>query len=278
MPGFAPTTHGEHIQSLAGSFFRTIETRHSAGLRLPRHAHEDAGLTLVLEGAYREEFGDRVFACTAGSVLYKPAAREHADTYGAGGARVLHLEFDGDRRARGDGSPWGAELGLRDEPTLLRGARAAGLAARFVSEVRTDDSASRLAMDGLALELMAEVGRAQGAGRDLVEGRAPWLDRATEVIREEYDRALRLGVLAAEIGVHPVRLARAFRRRHGCSVGQYVRRVRIDAAERLLRETDRPLADVALAVGFCDQAHLARAFGRETGMSPRRYREARRLR
>jgi AraC family transcriptional regulator len=73
--------------------------------------------------------------------------------------------------------------------------------------------------------------------------------------------------------VHPTHLARAFRARHGVSVGEYGRRVRVAWASAELAASDRPLAMIAAQAGFADQGHFTRLFRRYVGTTPSRYRE-----
>ena len=68
------------------------------------------------------------------------------------------------------------------------------------------------------------------------------------------------------------RVARAFRHVHGCSVGTFVRRLRVARAQELLRRTAARIATVAVDAGFYDQSHLGRVFRAEIGMTPRQYR------
>lgn len=69
-------------------------------------------------------------------------------------------------------------------------------------------------------------------------------------------------------------LVRSFTRQFGVSPHAYVIGRRIDAARRELLRGARP-ADVATAVGFCDQAHLTRHFKRHTSMTPARFARSR---
>jgi AraC family transcriptional regulator len=78
--------------------------------------------------------------------------------------------------------------------------------------------------------------------------------------------------IARAVGVHPVHLARAFRRFFGCSPAHYLRRVRIERAARMIRSSSHPLAEIAATCGFVDQSHLTRAFTRSLGTSPAAYR------
>jgi AraC family transcriptional regulator len=77
--------------------------------------------------------------------------------------------------------------------------------------------------------------------------------------------------LAAIAGVHPIHLARVFRRSFACSPGEYLRRCRIEKLRELLLR-DLPLAEVALEAGFNDQSAMTTAFRRATGMTPHAFR------
>jgi AraC family transcriptional regulator len=71
--------------------------------------------------------------------------------------------------------------------------------------------------------------------------------------------------------VHSVHLARQFKRTFGWTVGDYVRRLRVEFVCQQL-ETGKPLAELALRAGFSDQSHLTRIFKRFTGQTPGEYR------
>jgi AraC family transcriptional regulator len=86
---------------------------------------------------------------------------------------------------------------------------------------------------------------------------------------------LRIATIAAEVGVHPVHLARAFRARYGTSPGAYLRRLRLEAAMAELAGSD-PLARIAHRAGFSDQSHFTRAFKAAFGTAPGQWRAIRR--
>jgi AraC-like DNA-binding protein len=64
-----------------------------------------------------------------------------------------------------------------------------------------------------------------------------------------------------------------FRQIHGCTVGEYVRKLRINAACHDLNDSEIPLAEVALTSGFADQSHFSRVFKRQVGMTPGAFRK-----
>lgn len=100
----------------------------------------------------------------------------------------------------------------------------------------------------------------------------PWLEPVASSIHERMGESLRTGDLAAEVGVHPVHLARTFRRHYGCTIGEYARRLRIERARHALIDGDRSISAIALSNGFSDQAHFTRRFKEIVGMPPGEYR------
>jgi AraC family transcriptional regulator len=100
-----------------------------------------------------------------------------------------------------------------------------------------------------------------------------WIKQVVELVHSTAPGALRLSELAATVGVHPVHLARTFRRRHGCSIGAYARSLQIERAVTMLAGT-APLSEVALASGFYDQSHMGRAIRGATGKTPGQLRAA----
>ena len=85
---------------------------------------------------------------------------------------------------------------------------------------------------------------------------------------------LKLKEVASAVGVHPVHLAREFRRHFHCTAGDFVRRTRVEFACRKISESEASLSDIALSAGFYDQSHFTNTFRRFTGMTPAAYREA----
>lgn len=70
-----------------------------------------------------------------------------------------------------------------------------------------------------------------------------------------------------------VQISRQFHQRFGCTISEYMRRIRIARAQSLLSCSHVEVSDIALASGFCDQSHFTNTFRRVTGMPPRRYRQ-----
>jgi PAS domain S-box-containing protein len=79
--------------------------------------------------------------------------------------------------------------------------------------------------------------------------------------------------LASWSGLPAARFARLIKRLFGLTPSQYITKARIAAASNLLRETDRTVAEIAVACGFADHSSFTRAFRKVAGISPTRFRE-----
>jgi AraC family transcriptional regulator len=99
-----------------------------------------------------------------------------------------------------------------------------------------------------------------------------WLERVRNILEQRFAEPYKLSEIAAEAGVHPVHLAREFRKHYGTSVGEYLRRVRIEYACRELMGSNAAVTNIAAAAGFADQSHFSRTFKRFCGTTPGRYR------
>jgi AraC family transcriptional regulator len=167
-------------------------------------------------------------------------------------------------------------LRILDGPADFQGGSVVWLAHRLYEEFQLPDPFSYLAVQGLTLEIIAAASRCLAS----IDRRTPppWLARAMEILRSSFTDRLSLSRLAQEVGIHEVYLARAFRRHTHCSVGEYIRRLRIEFACRQLAASREPLCEIALACGFADQSHFSRTFKRLIGMTPAAFRTSRRTR
>ena len=235
--------------------FAVSEVAFAPGRRLPWHAHPHGCIAVVVAGVVRKRFVGSDGIAAEGTVVTMPPEEPHEDVFGRAGARIVVVETD---------------EGVQTV-TSFRDWTATHVALRISAELARPDPLTPLAVEGLALELAAAARRGPTPARP-----AAWLGAARDLLHERFLEPPSAHEVAAEVGVHPSHLARAFRAHYGDSLGGYVRRLRLDwAAERLVR-TEEPLAALALEAGFVDQSHFTRVFKQRFGLTPARYRRAHR--
>jgi AraC family transcriptional regulator len=260
-----PVPSATKLRSVRASGFTLTEGIHAGGSSLPWHHHDGPTLCFVLRGAFTETSGGERLTCTPETLKVMPAGERHCDDFDRGDARGLLVETDPERaRTIRTHAP------VLDERVSFHGGLPAALARRVYQEFRQADEAAPLAVEGLLLEMLAAVSRHRT--ERLPNGAAPWLVEIRDRLHGDLAARPALAELAAAVSVHPVTLARAFRRTFGCTVGEYLRRLRIERAAERLAAGSETLAEIALAAGFADQSHFSNVFRRRLGMSPSAYR------
>jgi len=263
----APTGHAEILSVHNVANCRILVSRHRPDLTLPKHVHDHTCIGFVIEGQCEERLSGGVMDLSQHKLFFRRAGEIHTNSAGSNGFRCLIAEVtDGWLdHIRDHGT-------LPGQPRCFHNAEMSWLSMRLYQECRLGEFASPLAIEGLMLEIAAGFIREQRLDR---HSHSPiWLRNAREALHANHHESVRLGTVAAWIGIHPVHLAREFRKHHGCTVGQYVRKLRVETARRKLMESDSPLAVIALEAGFANQAHLCKIFKLATGVSPARYRAA----
>lgn len=241
------------------------ESLYPPGLCQPHHAHNFASMSIVISGNYLETYGRKTFPREPSTVVFHPPYESHAVKF-ENIVRILNIQFDFQRLKQ-----------IREYSTMLDASTnhrcevTASLGMRLYREFQLKDAASSLAVEGLMLELLAESSR---CGIEKPEKRFPrWLCEAKDFLHANFAESFTHEDLALACGVHPVYLARVFREKFGCTIGDYLRRLRLETACREISQTRRSLAEVACAAGFSDQSHMTRTFKKNYGLTPTQYRK-----
>ena len=231
-------------------------------------------LILCLRGRGWVRVGGETRAMAAGSCALLPAGRAHA--YGADDAvpwTIVWAHFVGE-----ESGPW-SELAFG--PGIGRGGGVVVLPPDRFDEIALDrvhaalergyalrDLAAAAAALRSSLAEIARILATRGGERSARERVAASVD----VLRREWLRARRLDELAAAAGLSPAHYSSLFREQTGFSPIDYLIRLRVQHACRLLDRTTQRVHEVAAAVGYDDPYYFTRCFRRVMGRSPREYR------
>jgi AraC family transcriptional regulator len=256
------------------------ELRQPSSRAVPRHEHELAYVTVVLHGDYLE--GDRrLDEMRPFTAVFNPAGIAHSTVIGPKGASFFTIELhEGNLR----------ELGIRlpGRTVFDRGAGAMlwpGLRLYSAFKAQSDGAPTSREdiLEAYVLELLGAISALDSTdstsrdfdsrGFESREASTPqWFRRVKERLHEDFREPLRMRDLARDAGVHPVHLARVFRKLENRTPGDYQQRLQVRAACELLRNPEWPLAVIAAECGFADQSHFTRVFCRLAGTTPARFR------
>jgi AraC family transcriptional regulator len=263
--------YGQTLAKREVASFVLTETRYEPRLRIPSHSHEHAYFCLVRKGTFSESLGKTVRVCEPSTINFHPAEEIHSDNFHEAGAQCLNLQIGPQwiEMARDRAIPL-------DRPAQFQGGLLCQLATRLHKEMYEQDSSSSLLIEGLVLEILGEASRRQL--RPLSSRRPQWLEEVRELIHAHFVESLSLRQISKLVNVHPVHLARVFRHHHNCTIGDYVRRMRVDFACHELSISDAAIIEIAYKAGFSDHSHFCKTFKRLTGQTPTEFRSATRSR
>jgi AraC family transcriptional regulator len=195
---------------------------------------------------------------------FHPSAEVQSQSFHKAGGRCLAIELGAEFTGRvAEYLPL-----LESRGGFVRG-YPASLALAVYNEFCNEDEISLLAIEACVLELTVAAVR---YCRTLDVPCPPtWLGSVEELLRQRFMERLMLHDISAVVGVHPVVVARSFRKFRGMTIADFVRRQRIYFAWRQLAKSSLPLSQIALEAGFCDQSHFSRVFKRLTGVPPSQF-------
>src|SRR5262245_50181567 len=260
---------GHVLSSRKVGDFLLNETGYFPGARIPPHSHEEGYFCLVRRGTYSEAYGTRRRTCGPFTLAFHPPGELHSEIFDNQEVMSFNIEIP---RA------WVGRMGecavTLDRSAGFAGGPGAAQALKLEQEFRSTDCASHLAIEGLILEIVAEACRLEN--REELD-RPAWLRQVREILHDRFSEALSLRDLAKLVDIHPVHMATAFKAHFHCTIGEYVRHLRIEYACRELEQSSKSLAEIASAAGFSDQSHLSRVLKERLGVTPTEYRARARL-
>jgi AraC family transcriptional regulator len=256
---------GRPLKTLDVPGYRLRETLYNPAQEIAAHRHPWATLCLTVEGGYLEDWGVTRVRCDGPSLVFHPPGDVYGDRISDAGSRCLTIGVDpAVFSSAADAIPSLAHL------RASRRAPPSWLAFQLHQELELGDDLSAASVEGTVLALLAEV--CERPALEVHGAPPPWLERVKEQIHDEFARGPSLESLAHAAGVHRVHLAREFRRRFGCTPGQYIRQRRIEFACHRLAASREPLSVVAFDAGFADQSHFTNTFRRLVGTTPGAFR------
>jgi AraC family transcriptional regulator len=146
-------------------------------------------------------------------------------------------------------------------------------------EIERDREAAKASLATASSILQSEIERCSGARRSRTAGLAGWqVSRVQTFIDKNLHRTIHTQDLSLVARRSPAHFSRSFKLTFGEPPHAYVVKRRLEKACRLMITSSASLSDIALSVGFSDQAHLCRLFRQAFGQSPANWRREREIR
>ncbi len=142
-----------------------------------------------------------------------------------------------------------------------------------------EHGSSALYIDSLAHAIATHLVHSYGTTRGCVPAdetahASTGIRRIADFVAANLGEDLSIEVLAREANLSPRAFTRAFRKHFGTPVHRFVLDLRLAKAKEMLIATDESIVEIALRTGFSSQSHLATAFRKLTGITPKAYRQS----
>lgn len=261
------TVFSDHRVEFAHSCLVGVEAVTISSARsFPRHAHDQFGLGIMRAGGHLSWSECGQVEAGPGDVIAVSPDEIH-DGAPIGGVRTWEMIFVEPATVE---SMVGKHAANQELGFAVR--RAPSLQEHLEHALRAfqdrESAAAEEALTALLSEVLTQSRRVGDCGPS--RATALVMDR----IRDKPEAPPSLDEVAKLMGMHRTGALRRFRREVGATPHDYAMQIRLRLARRALAEGATPV-DVAADLGFADQSHLTRAFARQFGLPPGRYRSAR---
>ncbi len=224
------------------------------------HSHEKYHLCLVLQGGNLESRKKEDIQATSGSIMLYDKHEIHRNRHTAFPSENLNIEIDDDFFKKNELSTSSFKTSVLKNPEIQF------QLLKIYKELRVKDKVSSDSIHASLLSLFS--------GYHTISDHKPlWVAMIQELLCDRWDEFISLEELSKELNVHPVTISKHFSRYFNCTLGEFMRRVKIEKAMVLLKHSTKTLTEIAFLCGFSDQSHFSKTFKLTTGFKPNEFRK-----
>ncbi len=222
------------------------------------HYHENTHLSLVLQGGSRESRKKEDIQLTPGRVMLYNEGELHSNRYTTFPSKHLIVELKKDFHETSSlNTNYFSKPNIDNIDVYLS-------LLNIYNELRLDDIYSKETIDFSFNQLLKS---------DKNSSYIPvWMDHLKEVIEDRWDEFIPLNDLATIFNVHPVTISKYFKKYYRCTLGDYMRKIKVEKAIFYLLNTSKSISEISDICGFTDQSHMIKVFKMYIGFLPNHFR------
>ena len=217
----------------------------------PWHYHENPYFMFVLHGNMIDCNKRDSSLLPAGSLMFNNWQEQHHGIRHSSRAAGFHLEFERSWIKENE-----IDLGIFEGSKKIEDPHIKNLFSKIYFEFLLADSYGEISTDLLLLQICDALNTKKHFEESGVPG---WVFKLKEILHYENSN-ITLENVAKKIGVHPVHISRAAPKYLSVSLGEYIRKIKLNRATRLLLDSNKTLTEIAYQAGFSDQSNFNRVF------------------
>jgi len=245
--------------SSEGGITASITTYEHNNFNQALHYHDNTHISFVLHGGCQEKKKDR-YERLPGKLTCYYAGEPHQVVNVADQSRHINIEIEPGffRDQEVDENSMFAALSSNPDAKFLM--------LDIYREIVAGDEFSTPAIQLLLLNLIHDADKFKSD-----DGLPLWVNAVKERLHENWNEKISLHELADTANVHPVTISKYFPKYFSCTLGEYMRKLKIEKALSLVKSPEASLTSIAYQCGFADQSHFIRTFKQLTGFLPASY-------
>lgn len=255
----------KHLGNTKNSFITkqgiaVVETEYQNKVYEGWHSHNNAHITLFLKGGTTEKRKNHSKTLGAGSLLFYHSDEIHLNQDTLFPSRNINIEIE---------ENYLKELNLTEasiEKSLQNTTVAKFLILKIFKETLSADPFSS---DNITM-LFSQLSNSY-SHLNKFENRPFWVKNLKELLNDCWNETPNLQDLAKVLQLNPITISKHFPKYFGCTLGEYMRRLKIERSLPLIQSSHNSLTEISLKCGFSDQSHFIRTFKHQTGFLPKQF-------
>ena len=225
------------------------------------HYHEHPNIYYILNGGSIEKRNRTEQELNVGNLRFYQSGEYHQNVRQGNVAKSINLEINSEWLYYNNSSENMLE-------NAVRTSWAGFLVLKIYHELLAADHGSIPAVELLLADLVNTTDKTSLSSWPV------WIKQVNSLLHDRWNEFLSLDELALESGVNPITISKHFHRYFNCTLGEYMRKLKVERSVMLIRSTNLSLTDIAYQCGFADQSHFIRCFKQYTSFLPAHFRKA----
>jgi AraC family transcriptional regulator len=248
---------GSNKLSYDGGGIILTETEYHNSVFEGWHSHENIHFSLIIKGGNREERKQRDMVVRPGTLLFYHQDELHRNLHTRHPSKNINLEISREFMRE-------YEIGENEIEKMSLHPDAGFNMLKMYQEARQADHFSASSIQMVLLKLVSDT-------RKLPNKQPPWMKTIIEFLQDNWRERPGLDKLAQLAHVNCITVSKHFSKYMGCTLGEYMRKLKIQHALRLVHDSNMSLTEIAYHCGFADQSHFTRNFREQTKFLPKAY-------
>jgi AraC family transcriptional regulator len=224
------------------------------------HYHENPQICFLFQGSDMERRDNLLYERKTGDVYFYHAGEKHGAISRQSVSKNTVIEFGKTFLRKHEASE------SQINKAVNNNLDAKFLILKMQQEMLIDDSVSEPAIQTLLLNLI------NYSNHSATKSPPKWVRLLDDLLNDRWNEQITLNELSIATATHPTTISKHFRKYFSCTLGEYLRKLKIDKSISLIKNSSMSLTEIALYCGFADQSHFIRNFKQLTGFLPKEFR------